>query len=142
LFGDALFDIPIIKSADHVGGSGPRVMVHGKVDRAQSAHEAMLNERDMRIAARVGEILHFHYRGHFWQVTSDSKQGVVTITIPVLLGNHKYVIKLAGLTDASVIEAGGHILERFKIPRGQLDVAAFVNARNLAVSRGNQQPPG
>jgi hypothetical protein len=95
----------------------------------------------MAIAKMVAEDLHTYYRGHFWAVHVDSKQGICLITIPVLLGNWKYKIPLTGLTTEMVVRAGGEILERFNIPRSSLDVAAFVAAREKRVSRASQRPP-
>lgn len=97
---------------------------------------------ELRIAKGVGELLHKHYRGHFWQVEADTKQGVCLITIPVLLENWKWKINLAELTPEAVVRAGGELLERFNIPRGDLDVARFVEARKHRVSRATQRPPG
>lgn len=139
-----MFDLPTITKSGTLGGSGPRILLHTKHERSATHTEADRDHTaiDQSIAESVGRMLHHHYRGHFWMVHVDSKQGVCLITIPVLLGNWKYKIPLTSLSEAMVVRAGGEILERFKIPRGNIDIAAFVSARGKAVSRANEQPPG
>jgi hypothetical protein len=39
-----------------------------------------------------------------------------------------------------VIRAGGEILERFNIPRTNLDVASFLAAKKMAVKNGGNAP--
>lgn len=98
-------------------------------------------KQDMTIARAINRVLLSHYRGHFWEAYCDSKQGIAWITIPLLLGNWKYVFKLSEeITPAHIIRAGGEILERFNIPRSSLDVASFIAAKSLAV-RGGRRPP-
>lgn len=127
-----------------LGGPGPRVAIEFKHERAGAFAEEEEKNRlaDMATSKWVAEVLHSHYRGHFWAVSTDSKQGVCLITIPILLGNWKWCIPLGKLTPAMVIKAGGEILERFDIPRSRIDVAAFCTARLKAVSRASQRPPG
>jgi hypothetical protein len=135
------FDVPIIACREALGGSGNAVSLELRHER-NGTHGDEHIAADMDMAKQVGECLHKHYRGHFWAVHVDSKQGVCLISIPVLLGNWKYLIKLRDLTPLAVFNAGGEILERFNIPRSALDVAAFCEARKLAVSTINQTPPG
>lgn len=101
-----------------------------------------LAEVDMRIAKGIGEFLHSHFAGHFWQVYVDSHQNLVTITIPILLGNWKYSYRLSDFGMEKALKAGGEILERFNIPRSRIDVPAFCEARKKSVSRISQTPPG
>jgi hypothetical protein len=96
---------------------------------------------DQTRAKMVHDLLTKVYRGHFWEVYCDSSQGILTITIPILLNNYKWIFKLQDeITPAKVIRAGGEILERFNIPRGHMDVAAFVQARQMAVPNGGKPP--
>lgn len=138
------FDIPILMKRGMVPGRGPKVEYQfmrersGAFDDEEQANAAA----DMATTKAVAEILHSHYRGHFWAVATDSKQGCVLITIPILLGNWKFMLKLKELTPAKVIKAGGEILERFNIPRSSIDMAAFCEARTRRVERHNQAPPG
>lgn len=91
---------------------------------------------DMAIAMRIGETLHQHYPNHLWEVRADSAQGIATVKIPFLMGPTLcYVLHLDKLdTDGrQVRDAGGEILERFKIPRSGIDLAAFVAASDKRV---------
>ena len=54
----------------------------------------------------------------------------MAISIPVLLGgNWVYFIKGCDLTDLKVVEAGGEILERFRLPRGAFELGSWLEAR-------------
>jgi hypothetical protein len=165
-----MFDIPIIKPRQPLAAAtphapdpdGPITVTRGLVpatssSRARSPRVVFTSEVDVggvfareklsrakvdrATAAGVFRLLQTSYRGHFWRVEVDSHQGVCTITIPVLLGNWKYIIHLDKLTPQAVIRAGGEILERFKIPRSAIDVAAFCEARKRRVSRTSQKVP-
>lgn len=136
------FDIPILMDKGLVPGKGPRVEWQLKHERSATFGEDQHAAVDMQMAKGIGRLLHSHYRGHFWDVIVDSRQGYCAITITILLGNWKYKIPLKDLTPQMVIEAGGHILERFTIPRSSIDMAAFVAAREKRVSRASQLPPG
>ncbi len=97
---------------------------------------------DVAMAKSIGELLTLHYAGHPWFAMVDSHQGVATIAIPALMKNFRYIIPLQLLTDKAVIEAGGHILERFKIPRSTIDFGAFHKAFDLRVLKERQDMPG
>ena len=74
---------------------------------------------DMAIARHVGETLQRHYPNHLWEVRADSKQGVVTVKIPFLMGPTAcYVLHIDKLDPRgrAVMLAGGEILERWDIP--------------------------
>lgn len=140
------FDIPILLRTGNVPGSGMRVQYAMQRDRAGTfAEEEEENAAaDLATTKWVAELLHAHYRGHFFAVATDSHQGVCWITIPILLGNWKFMLRLKDLNPAKVIKAGGELLERFNIPRSNIDVglAAFVDARKRSVSGIRQKPPG
>lgn len=136
------FDIPILVKRGAVPGSGPNVEMqlrHAPSGTFPGDHARA--QAEMRIAKGVGEMLHRQFRGHFWQVEVDIKQGVCLITIPILLGNWKYNIPLKALRPELVMRAGGEILERFNLPRSSIDVAAFCEARGKRVSRASHKPP-
>ncbi|WP_213287579.1 hypothetical protein [Bradyrhizobium sp. sGM-13] len=98
-------------------------------------------EWDLTVAKAITRVLFSQYRGHFWEVYCDSKQGIAWITIPLLLNDWKYVFKLSeDITPAMIIRAGGEILERFNIPRTNLDVASFIAAKKMAVRNGGNAP--
>lgn len=98
---------------------------------------------NLTVAKAMFRVLLAAYPGHFWEVNVDREKGIAWITIPLLLGNWKYVFKLSeDIQPADITRAGGSILERFNIPRSALDIGDFINAKKLAVSRASQIPPG
>ena len=87
---------------------------------------------DMWCARRGMALLKTYYPGHFWQVESDVKRHLFKISIPILMGVcNWYVINLRTheLTPENVREAGGNILERYKLKRGRFELGAFLEAR-------------
>lgn len=87
---------------------------------------------DLWRARRVMALLKTHYYGHLWCVESDVKQGLVKISIPILMGiGWWYIINLSRteLTPKTVLAAGGEILERYKLSRGRFELGAFLDAR-------------
>ena len=100
-------------------------------------------EWNLTVAKAITRVLLNAYPGHFWEVYVDRSQKLATITIPLLLGNWKYRLSsVHEIMPQDIIRAGGEILERFNIPRSSLNIADFINAKKLAVSRLNQIPPG
>lgn len=98
-------------------------------------------EWDMMVAKAITRVLLSQYRGHFWVVESNRAQGIAWISIPLLLGEWKYKFSLSEeITPAMIIRAGGDILERFNIPRSNLDVASFIAAKKFAVKNGGAPP--
>jgi hypothetical protein len=96
---------------------------------------------DLMVAKAITRVLLSQYRGHFWVVECNRAQGIAWISIPLLLGNWKHVFHLSeDITPAMIIRAGGQILERFNIPRSNLDVASFIAAKKFAV-KGEAPPP-
>lgn len=97
---------------------------------------------DLMVAKAITRVLLSHYRGHFWVVECDSAQGIAWISIPVLLGDWKYIFHLSeDITPGMIIRAGGEILERFNMPRSNLDIASFIAAKKMAVSRRDDSRP-
>ncbi len=133
------YEVPLLKSAPVNTGRGPKVNAQYRADVTSRDDPAKLGA-EFAIGESVYTTLQNHYPGHFWNV--ELTGGMVKIGIPPLLGQWTYNFPARHLTHWRVIEAGGHILERFNIPRSTLDVAAFVNARNTkAIRRANQRPP-
>lgn len=86
---------------------------------------------DLWVARRTTELLERAYPGHPWLVEADSGKGVVTLSLPILMGgNWVYLIKWADLTPARVVAAGGEVLERYRLPRGRFDLSRFLEARD------------
>lgn len=78
---------------------------------------------DMGMAKEIAETLHAHYPGHLWAV--NVKSGVAIIKDLCVSSLYGYVLKYAdivsdaGTRKKSVINAGGEILERAGLNRGQ-----------------------
>lgn len=115
-----------------------RMRVDGHSDGAGIDTNARRQRLEMQWAKKVGDTLYEAYPGFMWAVTAhiDAKTAGVAISIPVLMGPAtKYAIPLVNLVGGPsefkkrVLEAGGHILERFNIPRSGINVAAFLHAR-------------
>lgn len=86
---------------------------------------------DMLLAKQIAETLMAHYpHPHLWAVTCEGHTGIATIKNLNLSGTWGYVLKLPKLYSASsltkdVIRAGGEILERFHMDRGQFNEAQY-----------------
>lgn len=91
-------------------------------------------QADVTLTYRIAGVLERHYPGHPWLVEADTRQGVAMISIPLFMGQHKYVLHVAALatdpTLRSVARAGGEILERYRIPRQRFSPADFISARD------------
>ena len=94
--------------------------------------EDAFKEFDLWRANRAMSLLLMTYPGYPWQVKSDIKQGVVQISIPILMGiNNWYVIneRLTPIDAYQVAYAGGEILERYSLSRTRFNVGSFLAAR-------------
>lgn len=90
-------------------------------------------EHDLMLCRLIGERLQYWYPGHPWAVEVEHRGGVAKIGIPALMGSLAwYVIHLTTIwSDPSlkcVREAGGHILERYRLPRNRYDYFDFAAA--------------
>lgn len=124
---------------------------NGRFSQTNANDNARVEAAEKAFGRDVMAILEKHYPTHFWYVGVDFKQGIAHVRIPILMGpTAKYVLhlhRIANLPDLekAVMEAGGHILERFDIPRAGLDfgLGQFLDARaNKALTRPNQAMPG
>lgn len=89
---------------------------------------------DTALARKVGETLQRHYADHPWLVEVDHAQGVVMISLPIIMPrNRKYVLHTSSLAAdpglRAVIRAGGEILERYNVPRSGFSLDRFLEAR-------------
>lgn len=78
---------------------------------------------EMLIAKNMAETLHRNYPGHLWAVTCED--GVMTVRNLLLSGQWGFVLKMREQYSASelarqVKRAGGELLERYRLSRGQL----------------------
>lgn len=90
------------------------------IDIAQEAPDTIA---DFDMAKRIAETLHAHYPGHLWGVKCSHEQGIATVLNLRLSGRWGFVIHLRKILDdpslKTVITAGGEILERYRMKRGQ-----------------------
>jgi hypothetical protein len=132
-----MFYEPTLLKTVPVPGRGPKIRAEYRVDPSSGDTPEKL-AAEFAIGDAVYKTLQHHFRGHFWDV--ELVGGVIKIGIKALLGKWTYNFPARDLTHWRVIEAGGHILERFNIPRSTIDVPAFVAARKNRV-RSGQKPP-
>lgn len=128
-----LFSEPTLVSRARVQSGRDVMEMRAYGERASRDGDISKIGAEVTIAKAIGRVLQSHYPGHPWFVEVMADQGVAKITIPPLLGmNFGYILHLDKLdSDAgmkSVVEAGGHILERFEIPRSTIDLAAYIAA--------------
>lgn len=113
----------------------------GGIDQTQQMREA-----EKMFCKKIGDALSRMYPGHLWavKVHIDTKTAGASISLPILMGPSKvYAMPLTAIVGendllARVKQAGGEILERFKIPRAGLDVAAFLHARDTMQIRSSR----
>ena len=81
------------------------------------------NLLDFDIAKRVSEILNKHYAGYMWAVNVDSDTGMVQVrnfSLSGLWGFNLHMKKVQEDVEGKlIINAGGEILERFRVRVGQ-----------------------
>lgn len=93
----------------------------------------------------IGRVLHSHYRGHDWSVWVSRKLGIAKVWIPPFM-NPQYPYKLdirQGVLPADVMRAGGEILERYEIPRSNVDFSLVAQLiKKLGPLADRRPPPG
>lgn len=92
----------------------------------------LLKAADMALAKKVYAFLKTRMPvGYDWRVVSDQRQGVLLISIPVLMGVcHFGLINLRTTPIADgVVELAGQILERYGLSRTVFNVDALLEAR-------------
>ena len=120
---------------------------HDTPDGGLSHEEAWRIASETDMARKIAECLQLYYPGHAWEVTVDSRKGGAEMRIAILMtGAHCFFMRfddIAGPNDFNrvVRDAGGELLERFKIPRGGFDLTAFIEAQPKAVLHINQKVP-
>ena len=128
-------DVPVVLGKEtHEGRQRLKVnMVRGYVPPLDGTQDDF-DRIDQATARYVAEILVKTYFGYPWHVTAETRQGVVMFRIPDLMGpTLQYVINLAKFSDLTrdlIIRCGGELLERMNLPRTQIDMALYVQARH------------
>lgn len=92
---------------------------------------------DMWCAGQVYGILQKHFPGYPWKATCDMAQGMITISIPVIMGpTLNYGVRIQEWEsmptkgEQMIIQGGGQLLERFNLPRNGFEAASFLKARD------------
>lgn len=99
-------------------------------------------EYDLWVAKRAMELLQDKYPGYQWSVRADSAKGSLTFSLPLLLGScWCYHVAWDDLDPAVIVRGGGELLERFRLPRSMVDLAAMVVARGNAISKPRHKVP-
>lgn len=87
---------------------------------------------DILYAKRWADLLTRHYPGHLWGVQVENRQGIVRIYHLQTSGDKAFILKLDDMFSATdwdkkIMRAGGEILERHRLRRGQLDVEQWLD---------------
>lgn len=99
-----------------------------------------------RLAKKVGHKLSQTYPGHPWGVSAEIEHGIVRVCLQGF-AQWPYVIHIATLKSdpgmRCVVEAGGHILERLRMPRKGFSLADYLTANQAMPSHffRNQKAP-
>lgn len=92
--------------------------------------------RKMTIAKHVGDLLQKHYCGHAWhaEVVMDRRGGMVKVRLNgIMPANRWYAINFRHSEtlhslEKAVVKAGGELLERYGIRRGNFNLDDWRNA--------------
>lgn len=93
------------------------------------ATEAQGEVNDYVTSKQIGDTLHTAYPGFAWAVRVQWKQGIVDVYNLHLSGTHGFRIKLLGPNgvysasdlDRQAKEAGGELLERYRVARRRIN---------------------
>lgn len=105
----------------------------GQAEHGRSAFdpEGKLRGANDRLMRMVADVLLRHYPGHPWGVASEIEHGIVKVSLMGFV-QWPYVIHISTLKNdpglRSVVEAGGHLLERFRMPRRGFSMADWQSA--------------
>lgn len=89
---------------------------------------------DAALMKAVAFVINKYYPGHPWKVEVSHAQGVIFLSIPVLMGaTNKYVIPIKMVKNAMdlrrhVMQQAGEILERYELPRNAFSRDEFCRA--------------
>ncbi len=88
---------------------------------------------EINMASRAAAQLDSHYKGYRWQVAV--RDGIAIVRNPALSADMGYVINLSDPSitfENAIMRAGGEILERHNLRRGNVDIAAYAEEANKA----------
>lgn len=94
------------------------------------------------MAQQIGEELVLHYPGYKWAVQVNAPGGVAYIRNMNVDGDKGFIIHLAGKNahdlQMQAIKAGGEMLERYGLTRGQARIAELAGMERDFMGRGIQ----
>jgi hypothetical protein len=98
-------------------GHKMRAKYYGDLGRAKPPTAS-----EMTTAKQILRVLGRHYPGHPWSIEVDENGGIAKFGIDELLGPMwGMVVHLDTWTEHQVKTLGGELLERFRMPRNQID---------------------
>lgn len=112
--------------APRLSPSDPEFAARDRVSPFKNADDALTHA--------AGVMIYSMFPGHPWTVYADHKQGIVSISIPALMGaTNKGVIPIRllaneGMLRECVKKVAGEILERYNLPRARYDADEFLRA--------------
>ena len=91
---------------------------------------------DIEICKSVSEVLQKHFPGHLWLIGADHKAGTVVIDLPyakpMRLREMRFMLYISTClgSDAEkhIMRAGGELLERFGLARGEAKQESYQQA--------------
>jgi len=91
---------------------------------------------DIEVCKRVSEVLQKHFPGHLWLIGADHQAGTVVIDLPyakpMRLREMRFMLYLSTClgSDAEkhIMRAGGELLERFGLARGEANKESYAQA--------------
>ena len=99
----------------------------------ETMEQAKMELANKELAGHVGECLHRNYPKHLWAVVADIHNGIVTVRNLALSGDWGFYIHIADFVNdphfKAVTRAGGELLERFKVARGEADYGAILDLK-------------
>lgn len=127
-------DVTILRSeSEIVGDGGLKAVVRQTYQPPLDGRSDDYAGFDMRVARGIGEMLNKHYFGYTWKSFADCKQGIVGFSIPELMGPTLHMVinlkQFSELTPELIVNKAGELLERMHLPRHQVDMAAYLWAK-------------
>ena len=90
-------------------------------------------QQENEIAKNVAELLQQTYPGYQWAVNADLHGGVVHIYNLNLSGRWGFLMKVKDVVEdggkRKVMQAGGELLERYRVSRGRINQAEYESMR-------------
>lgn len=126
-------DQVIVRSKTEIEHNGQKATVTQTYQPPLDGRPDLYAEYDMSVARGIGELLNKHYFAYTWKSFADMQQGIVGFSIPDLMGDTLHMVINLKTHDALdpqlIVEKAGELLERMKLPRGAVDMAAYSRAK-------------